>query len=687
MARGDSSVGRGLRYSEVVVAVGVVGIIFLMIVPLPPLALDVLLTFNITLSLVILLVTMYIVKPLELSVFPGLLLIATLFRLSLNVSSTRLILGEAYAGEVIAAFGSFVVKGNYVLGFIIFLILVVIQFVVITKGAGRIAEVAARFTLDAMPGKQMSIDADLSAGLITDDEARKRREDIAREADFYGAMDGASKFVRGDAIAGIIITIINIIGGLAIGTLQMKISLSQALHTYTLLTVGDGLVTQIPALLLSTSSGILVSRAASESSLGEDLSGQLMRRPKAITVAAGLLLVFALVPGLPTLPFLVLALLAGTLAYNKGRQDRRRLEEVAQEVSRVRPQERVEDYLRMDVLEIEIGYGLIPLVDPQQGGDLLDRVTAIRKQCALELGLIVPPIRIRDNLQLKPNEYKIKIRGVEVGGGELMPNNYLAMNPGYARGEIEGTETTEPAFGLPAKWIPEPTKEQAELYGYTVVEAQAVLATHLTEVIKSHAHEILGRQDVQNLLDNVKQSYPAVVEELVPQVASLGTVQKVLQNLLKERIPIRDILTILETLADYAPMTKDVDVLTEHVRYALRRTICHLYQNEDGCLSVITVDPKVEQLIADSTHHTPLGTTVAVTPDVAQKIFKEIETLIEPITSAGGHPVLLTNPNVRLAFRRLIEGVFPNVVVLSYNEVIPGVEIYSVGVVKIGDED
>ena len=679
--------GKITQHSDVYLAVAVIAIIGVMIVPLPPRLLDVFLAFNITFALVTLLMTMYITKPLELSIFPGLLLITTLLRLSLNVASTRLILGEAYAGEVISAFGNFVVKGNYVIGFVVFLILVVIQFVVITKGAGRIAEVAARFTLDAMPGKQMSIDADLSAGLITDAEARKRREDISREADFYGAMDGAGKFVRGDAIAGLVITAINILGGLAIGVLQKGMPLSQALHTYTLLTIGDGLVAQIPALILSTAAGVIVTRAASEENMGMELATQMLAKPRAILVAAGALLIFAIIPGLPTVPFLLLATLAGGVAYSTRKAKQKQIEEEAIKVSRAKPQERIEDYLRMDTLEIEIGYGLIPLVAPEQGGDLLDRVTAIRRQCASELGLVVPPVRIRDNLQLKPNEYKIKIKGVEIAQGEVMPESYLAMNPGCAQGEIEGIDTTEPAFGLPAKWITEKEKEQAELLGYTVIEASAVLATHLTEVIKSNAHEILGRQDVQNLLDNLKKNYPAVVEGVVPQQISVGMVQKVLQNLLRERVPIKDLLTIMETLADYASLVKDTETLTEYVRHALGRTICQLYKNQDGSISVITVDPKVEQMVAESTQQTPGGITVAVDPEKLQRLFAKLNELVELMNSEGQQPILLSSPNVRLAFRKLTEAQFPQLVVLSYNEIVPGVELYSKGVLKIGNED
>ena len=677
------------RNTDVALAVGVIGLIGVMIVPLPPPFLDVLLVLNISFALIVILMTMYVLAPLELSVFPGMLLVLTLYRLSLNVASTRLILSEAYAGEVIKAFGTFVVKGDYVLGFIIFIILIIIQFVVITRGAARIAEVAARFTLDAMPGKQMSIDADLNAGLISEDEARKRRENISREADFYGAMDGASKFVRGDAIASMLITLINIIGGLAIGTLQRGMTLGGALRTYTLLTVGDGLVTQIPALIGSTAAGILITRAASESNLGQDLVRQMTARPKAMMIAAGMLVVFGLVPGLPTLPFLLLASLAGGVSYVAVRSQREMAERERAEQERAerKPEERIEDYLRVDILETEIGYGLIPLVDPSQGGDLLDRVTMIRKQTALDLGILVPPVRIRDNIQLKPDDYEIKIKGVEVAGGTLNLKHYLAMNPGYVEEEIEGIDTTEPAFGLPAKWIPESSREKAELLGYTVVEPTAVLATHLTEVIKAHAHEILGRQDVQHLLDQLKESYPAVIEELVPQIITLGGIHKILQNLLRERVPIRDLLTILEMVADYASTTTDPDILTEYVRAALGRTISHLYQDEEGKIAVLAVDPRLERELAESIQSTPTGITVAFPPDRTGRLFEKTTELIDTMISNAQQPIVLTSPNVRLAFRRLTESTFPSLIVLSYNEIVPGVEVFSVGLIVLEDEN
>ena len=657
-----------------------------MIVPMPPFLLDLLLSFNIALSLIVLLMTLYVTKPLELSVFPGLILVLTLFRLSLNVASTRLILGDAYAGEVIEAFGKFVVRGDYVLGLVIFLIIVIIQFVVITKGAGRVAEVAARFTLDAMPGKQMSIDADLNAGLINDDEARRRRKEISREADFYGAMDGASKFVRGDAVASVLITLVNVVGGFAIGVLKRGMTLTSAAQTYTLLTIGDGLVTQIPALIASTAAGILVTRAASDANLGSDLTRELTARPRAIMVAAAVMLVFALVPGLPSIPFLILSALSGTVAFATNRAQKSAAQETLAQTDAAEkkaPEEKVEDYLHVDPLEIEIGYGLIPLVDPQQGGNLLDRVTMMRKQAALDLGIVVPPVRIRDNIQLKPSVYVIRIRGVKVSEGELQVKGFLAMDPGYAEGPIEGTETTEPAFGLPARWVTEANRERAELLGYTVVGPDDVLATHLTEIIRSHAHEILGRQNVQSLIDGVKKDYPAVVGELIPEQLSLGGVQKVLQNLLKERVPIRDMVTVLETAADYAPVTKDPEILAEYVRSALGRTICQLYQTPEGSIPALTVSPRVEGLIAESIQSTVAGIKVALAPDLARRLFERMAGLIDGMVSNGQQPIVLTAPTIRLAFRRLTETTFPSMTVLSYNEIVPGIEVFSVGMIDL----
>ncbi|MEN8809187.1 MAG: flagellar biosynthesis protein FlhA, partial [Desulfobacterales bacterium] len=582
------------RNSDVFMAVAVVGILVFMVIPLPTVMLDLLLAFNITGALVILLSGMYILKPLEMSSFPSILLLATLFRLSLNIASTRIILlhgheGVLAAGKVIKAFGGFVVGGNYVVGIIVFLILVLINFMVITKGAGRIAEVAARFTLDAMPGKQMSIDADLNAGIINEEEAKTRRELIAREAEYYGAMDGANKFVRGDAIAGIVITLINILGGLTIGVLQNGMSFSSAAQNYTLLTVGDGLVTQIPALVISTAAGIIVSRAGSESSLGREITSQVLVQPRAIGIAAGVIFGFALVPGLPTAPFIILSLSAAGLAlaiYQANKQSAAETD-VAETLSAEDvPVARLENLPPLDILAMEVGYGLIPLVDTEQNGELLGRIKTIRKQFAQELGIIVAPIHIQDNIRLKPGEYAILLKGNEVARSELMANYYLAMDPGTVEEKVEGVATNEPTYGLPALWIKENVKERAISNGYTVVNAATVMTTHLSDVIRRHAHELLGRQEVQELLDNLKDTHPKVVEELVPHLLPLGAVVKVLQNLLKEQVPIRDLLAILEALADWAPMAKDTDILTEYARQALARTITRLHQPESGDMAV-----------------------------------------------------------------------------------------------------
>ncbi|RKY89482.1 flagellar biosynthesis protein FlhA [candidate division KSB1 bacterium] len=667
--------------SDIIIAIAVIVILVLMIIPLPTWTLDILLTMNITFAIVVLMVALYIVKPLDLAVFPGLLLILTLFRLALNVASTRLILGQAYAGKVIEAFGTYVVKGNYIVGFIIFLLLVIINFLVIVKGAGRIAEVAARFVLDAMPGKQMAIDADLNAGIITDEEARQRRMEIGKEAEFYGAMDGASKFVRGDAIAGLIITGINIIGGFLIGVAQLGLSFSEAIQTYTRLTIGDGLVSQIPALVISTSAGMVVTRAATEANLGYDLQKQILAQPKALFIAAGALLFFGIAPGLPLLPFLMLAVIAGVLGYFS-RQDilERKRKEIEREAPPPEAEERVESYLQVDPLELEIGYGLIPLVDVEQGGDLLGRITTLRKQVALDIGIIVPPIRIRDNIQLGSNSYVIKIKGIEVAKGEIMPGYYLAMNPGTVEKEIEGIKTTEPAFGLPAYWITEEQKEQAELAGYTVVEASAVIATHLMEIIKANADQILGRQDTQTLLNNLKADYPAVVDELVPGLLSVGAVQKVLQNLLREKIPIRDLVTILEALGDYAPTTKDVDALTEAVRQRLSKVITNLYKDEEGKIHAITLDPAIENQIENAIKEaTSTGVPVTLPPGTMKKIIDDFSRDIEEMISKGYTPLVVTNPRIRLYLRRLIEPVFPNLMVISTSEITPTVQIESIG--------
>jgi len=684
LAENAPTARRFSTYADAVLALLVIGILGVMIVPVPTQLMDFLLSFNITFSIVILLVTMYITRPLELSVFPGLLLVATVFRLALNVGSTRLILGQGYAGQVINSFGTFVVQGNYVVGFIIFSIIVIIQFVVITKGATRIAEVAARFTLDAMPGKQMAIDADLNAGLIDENEARHRRTEISREADFYGAMDGASKFVRGDVIAGLIITIINIIGGFIIGMVQRNLSWIESLQQYSILTIGDGLVTQIPALLMSTAAGMLVTRATSESNLGSDLATQLSRKPAAFVIASLMIAVFGMIPGLPTGPFLTLAVVVGIYAVSLVR--RSRSEERARIAEASKPteaaKERVEDLLGVDLLGVEIGYGLIPIVDERQGGDFLERVTTLRRQIAQELGIIVPPVRIRDNIRLGANDYVIQIRGNQVSKGQVEPGMFLAMNPGLAEEAIEGKETIEPAFGIKATWISPQNREQAELAGYTVVEPASVIATHLSEIIKSYAHEIISRQDIQALVDNVKREYPVLVEEVIPQLMSVGTLQKVLRHLLKERVPVRDMVSILEAAGDYASSTKDPATLGEFARAALYRTITRMYIDDEGKLTVFTLSPQLERIIMENTQSSIQGLVVNLSPDITTKTLTLTGNLMEQMTGAGHLPVALTSSGVRFAFRTLTEINYPKLAVLSYNEIAPEVEIFSIGMVK-----
>ena len=675
------------KYSDVMVAVGIVTIVIMMIIPLPTLLLDLLLCMNITLALVVVMCAIYNVEALDLSVFPSLLLITTLFRLALNVSSTRLILLEGYAGEVITSFGNFVVGGNAVVGFIIFVILIIIQFMVITKGAERVAEVSARFTLDAMPGKQMAIDADLNQGAITDAEASVRRTKIQREADFYGAMDGASKFVKGDAIAAIIIIVINITGGFIIGMVQRNMSVTQALQNYTLLTVGEGLVNQIPALLISTATGIIVTRAASESNLGYDLISQLGSKPRVFYIVCGVLLAMAIVPGLPGIPFSILAAACGFIGYSIAKGDKKVQEtEVVKktEISKkeaTKP-ENIVSLLQVDPMELEIGYSLIPLVDTGQGGDLLERIVMIRRQCALELGLVVPTIRIRDNIQIKPNTYIIKLKGIEIAKGELLLDHFLAMNSGTVFEEIEGIETQEQAFGLPALWIPEASREQAELNGYTVVDAVSVLATHLTEVIKAHADEILGRQETQNLIDNAKKTNQSLVDEVVPDLMGVGDIEKVLANLLRERVSIRDMATILEVLADYAQATKDTEILTEYVRHALSRQITQQY-TQNNQLTCITIDPAIENRIAGAVQRTERGSYVSMDPDTMQKILASLGKELQKLTDMGYQPIALTSPTVRVYFRKLVERSVPGIIVLSHAEIEQSVEIQIIGVVKI----
>jgi flagellar biosynthesis protein FlhA len=679
---------RLLRHGDVMFAICVIAIIGVMIVPLPTFLLDLLLSFNIAFSLVLLLTAIYVTAPLELSVFPSLMLVTTLFRLSLNVASTRLILGQGYAGEVIGSFGSFVVKGNYIVGFVIFIIIVVIQYIVVVRGTERNAEVSARFTLDAMPGKQMSIDADLNAGLIDDREAVRRREEIMNEADFYGAMDGASKFVRGDAVAGIIINIVNILGGLAIGVLQRGLPIGEAVRTYTRLTIGDGLVTQVPALIVSTSAGIVVSRAAASANLGIDIGKQLLSGHKPLAIVGGTLGVMALVPGLPTIPFLILGAAAGALSYSRLKKSKPvAVEEPKPVEDQAKRQEALEDLVKVDRLELVIGYGLIAMVDPSEGGDFLERVKGLRRQIAVELGLVVPAIRIRDDVKLKPYEYEIKLKGARVGRGEIYPGQFLAIGTKDLLAQIDGVDGIDPAFGLPAKWVPAGEKDKAEGLGLTVVEAAVALGTHLSETIRGYAGDILSRQDVRNIVDELKKDSPALVEEAIPQGVSLGTAHRVMQNLLREQIVVKDVATILETLADYGPHTKDIDVLTEYVRSALQRTISSICENRDGVIFATTLDPAVEQVIAASVQVTKSGITAVLAPELAQRIIRAVDAASKNMIANNHKPIIICSPNVRLALKRLIEGSLPRVMIISYAEISADCEVHSVGMVKLNDEN
>ena len=666
--------------------IGVIGVLMVMVIPLPPLIIDLLLSLSITLSIVILLMSMFVMKPLEFSVFPSVLLTVTLFRLSLNVASSRLILlhgneGTGAAGQVIKAFGTFVVGGNYVVGLIVFAVLTLINFVVITKGATRIAEVAARFTLDAMPGKQMSIDADLNTGLISEADARRRRGEIEREADFYGAMDGASKFVRGDAVAGIIIIFINVVGGLIVGVLQQGMDITDAARNYTLLTIGDGLVTQVPALIISTAAGMLVTRSTSSSNFGQDISDQLFAQPKVIGTAAAILFIFALIPGMPKLSFFVIAAGAGFLAFRLMKAAVPAEEAVEEEVAPPSAIETVDSLLPLDLLEIEVGYGLIGLVDMAQGGELLQRIKSLRRQLALEMGFVIPAIHIRDNLQLKPNQYSVILKGVEISRGELMPGHWLALTSDKTP-KVKGIDTKEPAFGLPAVWISEREKESVQARGVVVVDPATVATTHLTELIKSHSDELLGRQEVQSLIDNLGKTYPRVVEELVPKVVSAGTIHRVLQRLLRERISIRDLLTVLETLADYAPLTKNIDILTGYVRQALARSITKQYRDAEGNITVVMLSPEIEDKISHSVQHTEFESYLTVDPNWVQKIVRSVQKYIGAFTSRGLQPIVLCSPGARIHFRKVLEKFFPNIIVLSHNEITHDVNIKSLGIVE-----
>ena len=665
-----------------------IGLLVVLLVPLPTWMLDVLLVSNLMLSVLVLVTTIYVRSPLEFAVFPSLLLAITLFRLVLNVATTRLILtgdGTTHsAGDVVQAFADLVTGGQLAVGVIIFTIIVVIQFIVITKGATRISEVAARFTLDAMPGKQMAIDADLNAGIIKEDEARSRRAAIAQEADFYGAMDGASKFVRGDAIAGIVITFVNILGGFYVGMAVKGMDAWGCLSVYTKLTIGDGLVSQIPAFVISLGAGLIVTRTSSKNDLGNEMLGQLFAKPKSLVIVA----VFALVLMVAGAPKVIVTVMAGgcfTLAAVLGRNQRAATLTAAKakaaEVTKKEP-EKVEKLLDVDTLELEVGYGLVKLVDATKGGDLLERISLIRRQVALDLGIIVPPVRIRDNMQLSANDYVVKVKGQAVGRGVTYPEQFLAMDNGATSGPIPHAEATvEPAFGLPAYWISDSQRSQAELLNYTVVEATAVLATHLTELIKSHAHELLTRQETKNLLDNLKARVPALVDELVPAVVKPGELQKVMQNLLRERVPVRDLETILETVGDYAGRTKDLDVLTEYARNALARTICKQYVDDQDRLNCLTLDPALEELINGHLDRGERGTTNTMPPATAQQIVGQVSVKAAELTGSGRSAVVLCSPQVRSAVRRMLESALPHVAVLAYNEVVPDVSVEAVGLI------
>ena len=674
---------------DVVVAFGVLGIVMMIIIPLPDVLLDILLAFNITLSVVILLITMFTTNVLQMSVFPTLLLVTTLFRLGLNISSTRLILTEGDAGSIIEAFGDFVIRGNYIVGIIIFLIIVIIQFMVITSGASRVSEVSARFTLDAMPGKQMSIDADLNSGLIDEQMAKKRRQDLQAEADFYGSMDGASKFVKGDAVAGIIVTIINIVAGIIIGVMQLNMTMGQAAELYTKLTVGDGLVGQIPALLISTAAGILVTRSGSSENFGKTITTQLTAFPIATAIAAVSIFALGIVPGMPKFPFFIAAGAMGYLSYELYKTEAKKeeleiakVEEEYTEMERKEP-ENVMDLIHVEPMEVEIGYGLIPLADESTGGDLLQRIASVRRQCAIEMGIVVQPIRIRDNLQLKTNEYVIKIRGTVVASSELMPSMLLCMDPSGDNTSIAGIRAIEPTFNLPATWINKDQREEAEIKGLTVVDPTTVMVTHLTETIKAHSYELLGRQEVKLVVDNTREKYSAVVDELIPDLMTIGELQKVLQNLLREKVPVKDMVTIMESLADNSRITKDVELLTEYVRFSLARTICNQIIDENRSVVVVTLSPQIEEVIAANVQKSMQGSFPAVDPDTTTRILDSIRNTVEMVYFFNNQPVILVSPNIRCVFRKLIEMVFPHIMVISLNEIPNDVEIRTEGVVSL----
>lgn len=682
-----------MRPRDAVIGIAVISIIAIMMIPLPIEMMDFLLMLNIGIALIVLLDALYSTDPLQMSFFPTILLIITIFRLSLSISTTRLILGKGYAGKVVEAFGNFVAGNNLILGLIMFLILVIVNFLVITKGSERVSEVTARFTLDAMPGKQMAIDADLNTGLIDEDEARARRKKIQDESNFFGAMDGASKFVKNDAIAGLIITFINLIGGIAMGVLGyageegVRMGFGEAAQVFSLMTIGDGLVTQIPALCISTAMGLLVTKANTDDNISIALGKQLFGQPIALVIAGFVMIGFGIFTPMPKYLFIPFGIFLIICGYQMDRSNR--IKSVREEIiasddesEEIRRPENVISLLNVDPILLAFGYGLIPLVDSSQGGDLLDRVVMIRRQIALELGAIVPIIRLRDDIKINPNEYRILIKGVEVAKGDILFDHYMAMNPGYVEEEIDGIETVEPYLGLPALWISESQRERAEAYGYTVVDAPAIIATHLTEVIRDNLHELISRQDVQVLIDNVKESNPVLIDELVPKLMSVGDIQKVLANLLKESISIRDLVSILETLANYATVTRDIDLLTEYVRQALKRAISQKFFDSE-MNTVITLDPELEQEIMSNIQTTEQGSYIALDPSMTQKIFDSLNSQVSKLSTMGIQPIILTSPIVRTYFKRLVEQTMPELIVLSYNELESNIDIQSIGMVSI----
>ena len=682
-------VDRLVKHSDLAAAVAVVTVVLMLIVPLPAFLIDLFVSVNLVGALAILIATMYVPRALDMAAFPSLLLLTTLFRLAINISVTRLILLHGDAGGVIHSFGKFVVGGNLIVGLVIFMILVVIQFVVITNGAGRVAEVAARFTLDAMPGKQMAIDADLNAGLITEDEARTRRKDVSRESDFYGAIDGASKFVKGDAIAGLVIVTVNLVAGMAIGVLQQGMSIGDAISHFSILTVGDGLAAQLPALLISTATGILVTRSASDSDLGKDIVGQLIAQPRAPMMAGGLIILMGLIPGLPKLPFFIVGgivfLIGRTL---KGQAADRALQTKAQaaldtQAALPAPGDAAVGVLGVDPLELAIGFGLVPLVDTQSGGALLARVGVVRRQLAADLGIVIQPVRIHDDAALQSHEYSVRVRGSEVARGRIIPGHRLAINPGGTVVDIAGIPTTEPAFGLPAVWIEDGARAEAEALGYTVVDSESVIVTHLTETIRRHVDELLTRQETKKLIDTLKEQNAAVVEEIIPDRLGLGEVQRVLQQLLREGVPIRDLGTILETIGDRAAATRDPLLLAEYARQALGRTITSGFLDESSTLRAISLDPLLEQEVAEALSLTSEGEFLALDPTRAQALVQALTDHVDRATASGLRPVLICSSRVRRHLRRLLEHAFPQLPVISYNEIVTGVRVETTGMVTV----